>query len=190
MIDMHEIKKGDAVLIDGEPYFVHDFKRAGTGQRKPVLHVKLRHVVTGSLTERTLTEKDTLEEPDLEKTVARFSYRSGDAFVFLDQRTYDPIEVKEDLVGDAKDLLADELEVRILVLDGTPVGVELPPSVTLEVLETPEPQKGAPSSRTSSVGKPAKLAGGIEVEVPLFIRKGEKIRISTSTREYLGKEKE
>jgi elongation factor P len=190
MINMHEIKKGQAVLVDGQPYFVHDFKRAGTGQRRPVLHVKLRHVLTGSLTERTLSEKDTLEEPDLEKVTARYSYRSGDAFVFLDQKSYEPVELKAELIGDAQDLLVDELEVRVLILDGTPVGVELPPTVTLEVLETPEQQKGSAGSRTSSVGKPAKLQNGVEIEVPLFIKQGEKIRISTDTREYQGKEKE
>lgn len=188
MINMHEIKKGQAVLVDGQPYFVHDFKRAGTGQRRPVLHVKLRHVLTGSLTERTLSEKDVLEEPNLEKVTVRYSYRSGDAFVFLDQQTFEPLELKAELLGDNHELLVDDLEVRVMILDGQPVGVELPPSIVVEVLETSEPTKGAPSSRTSSVGKPAKIQNGIQIEVPLFIRQGERIRISTETREYQGKE--
>ena len=190
MINMHDIKKGAAVIVDGQPFFVVDFKRAGTGQRRPVLHVKLRHVVTGALSEKTLAEKDVLEEPNVERSVVTFSYRSGTRLVFMDQRTYEQVELPAELIGENADLLGQDVEVRLMVLDGVPVGIELPPSVTLEVVETPDPQRGAPSSRTSSVGKPAKLSNGIEVEVPLFIKKGERIRIDTATRQYQGKDNE
>jgi elongation factor P len=190
MINMHDIKRGAAVMVDGQPYFVIDFHRAGTGQRRPVLHVKLKHIVSGSLTEKTLSEKDVLEEPDVEKATVTYSYRNPHSLVFMDAKTYAEIEIAADIVGDKADLLGDEVEVRVLLLDGIPVGLEFPPSVTLEVTETAEPQKGAPASRTSSVGKPATLSNGAQVDVPMFIRKGERIRIDTETRQYLGKDKE
>ena len=190
MIGMHDLKIGAAVIVDGQPYFIVDFKRAGTGQRRPVLHVKLRHIVTGSQTEKTLAEKDMLEEANVERSVVTFSYRRGTTLVFMDQKTYAEVELSADLVGKDADLLDENVEVRVMSLDGNPIGIELPASVTLEVVETPDTQKGAPSSRSSSVGKPAKLANGTELEVPLFIKRGDRIRIDTATRQYQGKANE
>lgn len=190
MINMHDIKKNAAVLVEGQPYWVVDFKRAGTGQRRPVLHVKLRHIVTGSLTEKTLSEKDVLEEPNVERNMVTFSFKSANAYVFMDQKTFEQVELSAELVGDKAEFLGDEVEVRLLILEGIPIGLELPPSVTLEVTECSDPQKGGSSSRSSSVGKPATLSNGMQLEVPLFIKQGERIRINTETREYLGKEKE
>src|SRR3954464_2003771 len=118
MINMHDIKKGAAVMVDGEPYFVLDFRRAGTGQRRPVLHVKLRHIVSGSLTEKTMSEKDVLEEPNVERKMVTFSFRTPDAITFMDQTTYEQIELQADVVGEQADLLTEETEVRLMILDG------------------------------------------------------------------------
>jgi len=190
MINMHDIKKNAAVLVDGQPHWVVDFKRAGTGQRRPVLHVKLRHIVTGSLSEKTLSEKDVLDEPNLERTIATYSYKSANNYVFMDQKTFEQVEIPAEILGDRAEFLGEEVEVRLMHLDGVAIGVELPPAVTLEITECSDPQKGGTSSRTSSVGKSATLSNGLQIEVPLFMKKGERIRVNTETREYMGKEKE
>ncbi len=190
MINMHDIQRNAAVLVAGQPHWVVDFKRAGTGQRRPVLHVKLRHIVTGSLSEKTLSEKDVLQEPNVERTIVTYSYKNANNYVFMDQKTFEQVELPAGLLGDRAELLGEDVEVRLMYLDGVAIGVELPPAVTLEITECSDPQKGGSSSRTSSVGKPATLSTGLQIEVPLFLKKGERIRVNTETREYMGKEKE
>ena len=146
--------------------------------------------MTGSLSEKTLSEKDVLDEPNLERTMATYSYKNATHYVFMDQKTFERVELPAELLGDKAEFLGEEVEVRLMHLDGVAIGVELPPAVTLEITECSDPQKGGGSSRTSSVGKPATLSNGLQIEVPLFMKKGERIRVNTETREYMGKEKE
>jgi elongation factor P len=178
------LKKGVILRIEGQAYVVLDYWEARTGQRRPVLHAKLRDVLKGKVVERTLDDKSDADVIDSSNRVLQYLYSDQSSSHFMDVRTYDQIAVPREVIGDAHIFLIEETEYRVLFLDGLPVQVEIPPAIVLEVLDTP-PSAGTASGNTY---KAAKLKGDLEVSVPRFIKTGDKVRISTETREYLGKE--
>jgi elongation factor P len=178
------LKKGVILRVDGQPYVVLDYWEARTAQRRGTLHVKLRDVLKGKVVEKTLDDRTDADVMDSSNRLLQYLYSDPGTCHFMDLRTYDQIGVPRDVVGEAQVFLVEEGEYRILFLDEQPVQVEVPPAVVLEVEDTP-PSAGTASGNTY---KAARLKGGIEISVPRFIKAGDKVRISTETREYLGKE--
>jgi elongation factor P len=182
----HNLKKGVILRVEGQPYVVLDYWEARTAQRRGTLHVKLRDVKRGKVVERTLDDRSEADVMDSSTRVLQYLYSDPGAYHFMDVRTYDQIAIPAEVVGDSAPFLVEETEYRALFLDEQPVVVEIPPAIVLEVVETP-PSAGTASGNTY---KAAKLKGGMEVSVPRFVKSGDRIRISTETREYLGKESE
>jgi elongation factor P len=157
---------------------------ARTAQRRSTLHVKVKDIKRGKVVEHTLDDKSNVDAVESQTRVLQYLYADSAAYHFMDVRTYDQLSVPRDVVGDSARFLLEETEYRVLFLEEQPVIVEVPPTVTLEVVDTP-PTSGTASGNTY---KAAKLKGGMEVSVPRFIKVGDRIRISTETLEYLGKE--
>jgi elongation factor P len=178
------LKKGAIISLDGQPYVVLDYWEARTAQRRGTLHVKLRDVKRGKVVERTLDDRSNADVMESHVHLLKYLYADAAAYHFMDTRSYEQVELPRALLGDGAVFLVDEGEYRVLYLEEQPVVVEIPPAVTFEVMETP-PSAGTASGNTN---KTARLKGGLEVSVPRFIKAGDRVRISTETREYLGKE--
>ena len=180
-----QLKKGMVIRHDGHLYSVVDFNLAQTGKQKPTVHIKLRDIRTGRPSDRTLEQLGKIDEVDSENRQMQYLYAAGDKRVFMDSETYEQHELGADLLGDAARFLIEEESYRFHVVAGDIVAIQLPDIVTLEVADTaPVEHAGG----HSSVQKEAKLSSGTSIQVPLFIKTGDKIRVRTDSCEYHGKE--
>lgn len=179
-----ELKKGAVVIIDGAPHAVEDTYMTGTAQTRHKLHVKLRNLKTGRFVERVFTDNERVQIAEVDHRTVQYSYKQGSNYVFLDAETFEELSLTEDQLGDRRWFLLENNDYRAVFLEGRLLDIVLPPAVALEVIDTAPPIRGG----SDSTWKPAKLETGLEIMVPLFIEKGEKIRVDTETKKYLGKE--
>ena len=149
------------------------------------MHVKVRHLKSGHTSERSLDELGNLEEVPAETRNMQYLYASNDGHVFMDTESFEQYTLPREVLGDAVPFLVEEETYRFLAIDGQPVSAQLPTHVVLTIANTAPPEHGGGGS---SVLKEARLASGLVIHVPLFIRTGDKVRVKTDTREYLGKE--
>lgn len=182
MADTTDIKKGFKIVIDGAPYaFVeHQFVKPGKGQA--FVRSKLRNLLTGSVIERTWKSGEKLEKADVEENQMQYLYPEGDGRVFMDTTTYEQLTLSNEQLGDTVYYLLDGTMVDVLFFAGRPIGVTPPTFVELVVVET---EPGFKGDTSGNVTKPAKLQTGLEVQVPLFVNQGDKLRIDTRTGEYV-----
>ncbi|HZN57251.1 MAG TPA: elongation factor P, partial [Planctomycetota bacterium] len=178
----HNLRKGAIIRLEGKAYLVLEYRESRTGQRRPTLHVKIRDVLQGKVLEKSIDDGVPVDVVDSQTRVLQYLYSDPATCHFMDVRTYDQLDIPHEVVGDGAVFLLEETEYKVLFLEDQPVLVELPPTVVLDVVDTP-PSAGTASGNTS---KAARLKNGIEVQVPRFVKTGDRIRISTDTREYLG----
>jgi elongation factor P len=183
----YDIKKGNVVEHNGAVYQVRDIERSSPQGRGG--NVKYRFtmysVPGGTKFDLSCGAEDDLREVDLARRQATFSYKDGDAFVFLDDEDYTPYTLDADVVGDAAGYIVDDLAgCYVQVIDDLPVGLQLPQSVAIEVVDTPPELKGGTATKRP---KPAKLSTGIEIQVPEYIGNGEKVWVNTTTGEFGGR---
>ena len=150
-----------------------------------LVRVKMRNLLNGAVQDKTFKAEDKFREPDLEAVEASYLYTDADGSYFLDQTTFDTLQLSPAKVADALDLLLEGTVVQIQKYNGNPIGLDLPQQVELTVEYTEPAVRGDTSS--GSVTKAARLETGAEVRVPLFIKEGEKIKITTETREFAGR---
>ena len=180
-----QIRKGMVIQFEGQPYAVLDCTKAQTGKQKATVHVKLRSIKTGHTTERTADQLGNVEEVATETRQMQYIYPAGDDRVFMDNESYEQCTLGRDALGDAIDFLVEQEAYRFLCADGQPMVVQLPTIVVLEVADTaPVEHAGG----ATNVHKEATLSCGIVVQVPLFIKNGDRIRVGTEHRDYQGKE--
>lgn len=185
MVAARDFTKGIVITFEGAPYTILDYHIHKTAQRKPVLQTKLRHLHTGRIMDRTFNESDQFEQPQLQTRPHQYLYHEPAGHVFMDNSTFDQVTLPDDFVAEAKYLLREQTEYPIRFLDDKPIGLVLPPNFSDQITETPEPSK---EGRGTNVMKDAKLACGLSVKVPMFVRTGDYIRIDTQTHAYMGKE--
>lgn len=187
LIDAIDVKKRTRFEIDNTPYACLDVEvntpTARGGQT--LVRLKIRNLITNAVFERTFKAGEKFREPDLQLVSASYLYSDGDGSYFLDQESYETLTLAEELIGNARDFLIEGGIVELLKYNGNPIGLELPPFVELAVASTEPGVRGDSSS--GSVTKPATLETGLEIRVPLFIKEGEKVRVSTETREFGGR---
>ncbi len=184
------LKKGTVIRVEGQPYIVVDYWEAKTAQRRATLHVKLRDMEKGKIVERTLDDKAQVDLLESTVRIMQYLYSDRASFTFMDNQTYDQVSIPREQMGEeAERFLLPEAEYRVLFLESQPLQVELPASVSLQVVET-APPGGGTATKGGNVYKDAVLQTGLKVMVPLFIKIGDLIRVSTESREYLGKENE
>ena len=183
----HEIKKGNVVEHNNTVYQVRDIERsAAQGRSGNITFRFILYSVPGGIKfDLSLRSEDELREVELSRRPSTFSYKDGEAFVFMDDEDYTPYQLDADVIGDAAGYITDGLTgCYVQVIDDMPVAVQLPASVVLEVVETPPELKGGTATKRP---KPAKLNTGIEIMVPEYISNGEKINVSTVTGEFAGR---
>jgi elongation factor P len=187
MYTASDLRKGLKVAIDNEPYIVtvFDFSKPGKGQA--LYRTKMRNMITGFTIDRTYREGDTFEPASLEERAMQYLYQEGDHYYFMDNQTYEQIIINEDALGEAKNYLIDNLNVKVLMFREKAIGVDLPNFVNLRVIKTELWVKGDTSKADY---KPATVETGYELRIPPFVQEGELITIDTRTGEYSTRVKE
>uniref|UniRef100_UPI0025C143D9 elongation factor P n=1 Tax=Desulfonatronospira sp. TaxID=1962951 RepID=UPI0025C143D9 len=155
------------------------------GKGGAFVRTKLRNLLTGGMLDQTFRSGEKVAKPDLESREMQYLYHDGTAYVFMDMGTYEQLMIDNESMGEKGGFLKDGQTVKALIYRGNPIDIEIPVAVVLEVAETEPGMKG---DTVSGGSKPAKLETGIVVNVPLFINQGERIKVDTRTREYMGRE--
>lgn len=183
MYQTTDIRKGLKVEIDQKPYIVADFQHVNPGKGSAFVRTRLKNLETGQVLERTFKAGvDTLKIPDIEERTMEFMYEDHEGLNFMDQSTYESIHLTKDQVGDAVNYLQEGIKVEIMYFNGRPLAVELPNFVQLAVKETDPGLKG--DTATGGMKK-AILTTGLQINVPLFIKEGELLKIDTRSAEYI-----
>ena len=184
MATTNDLKNGMTLNIDGQLWTVVDFQHVKPGKGGAFVRSKLKNVLSGKVVDRTFNAGVKVDVANVDKREMQYLYREGDDFVFMDTQDYDQPHIPKDTVGGAADYLLEEQTATIAFNDGTPLYVELPASVELTVSQT---DPGVQGDRSTGGTKPAILQTGAQIQVPLFITTGEKVKVDTRTGDYLGR---
>ncbi len=182
MISAGDLRPGMKIEMDGVPFVVTDYHWVKPGKGGAFNRTKLKNMRTGSIAERTFRTEEKVEPARLEERRAQFLYRSDDEYHFMDTETYEQFFLPEAQLGDARQYLKEEMVVTILSHRGSPLNVELPTFVELEVAET---DPGVRGDTASGGSKPATLETGAVIQVPLFINVGDRLRVDTRSGTYI-----
>jgi elongation factor P len=187
LIDAINVKKRTLFELDNTPFSCLEAEvntpTARGGQT--LVRLKIRNLLTNAVFEKTFKASDKFKEPDLQTVPASYLYSDADGSHFLDQESYETLTLSEEVIGNSLDVLTSGVIVEMLKYNGNPIGVELPTFVELVVASTEPGVRGDSSS--GSVTKPATLETGLEIRVPLFIKEGEKVKVSTENRGFAGR---
>lgn len=173
-------------MYNGAPHRVLEFRHRTPGNLRAFVQAKLRNIKNGSSTEVRFSSTENIERAAVEGHEMEYLYSDGDMHHFMNTETYDQIGLDEETLGDATGYLVPGTKIKVEFFDGSPIGVELPPSVELTVVETQPELKGATASDSP---KPAKLETGVTVQVPPFIKEGDRIRVDPNKGVYLERAK-
>jgi len=179
-----DIKNGVVIKIDGQLWSVVEFQHVKPGKGGAFVRTKLKNVVTGKVVDKTYNAGTKIEIENVDRRDFSYLYNDGDSFVFMDMTDYDQINVPAATVGDAANFLLENQQVTIALNNGTPLYVDMPASVVLEITYT---EPGLQGDRSSAGTKPATVETGYEIQVPLFLETGTKVKVDTRTGEYLGR---
>jgi elongation factor P len=187
LIDAIDVKKRTLFEYDNTPFSCLEAEvntpTARGGQT--LVRLKIRNLLTNAVFEKTFKAGEKFKEPDLQLVPASYLYSDGSGSHFLDQESYDTLTLADEVMGNALDFLISGTLVELLKYNGNPIGLEVPPFVELDVASTEPGVRGDSSSGT--VTKPARLETGLEIRVPLFIKEGEKVKVSTESRGFAGR---
>ncbi len=184
MATTNDLKNGMVLNLDGQLWSVVWFQHHKPGKGGAVVRTKLKNVTSGKIVDKTFNADVKVETANVDKRDMQYLYHDGEGFVFMDNSTYDQVSIPDAVVDDAKYYLLDNQNVVVAMHEGVALYVELPASVELTI-EYTEP--GLQGDRSSSGTKPARLETGKEIQVPLFIVTGEKIKVDTRDGSYLGR---
>jgi elongation factor P len=187
LIEAINVKRKAVFEHENVPYYCMEADISSPTARggQTLVRLKMRNLLTNAVFEKTFKAGDKFKEPDLELVPATFLYADGDGFHFLDQQNFETLTLTEAMTGDATDFLIENLEIQVHKYNGNPIALQLPIFVELDVAETEPGIKGDTSS--GSVTKMAKLETGLQIRVPLFIKEGEKVKVSTENRDFAGR---
>lgn len=180
----NDLRKGMAIRYNGNPAVVLDVQHRTPGNLRAFVQVIVRYIGTGKSADVRFSSTEKVDVVETNRQQLEFSYADPQGYHFMDPDTYETITLHDDLVSDSKSYLVENLKVEVLSVEGRPVQIELPASVELKVTESAEGVKG---DSANNVQKPATLETGLVVQVPLFIKEGETIKIDTRTGNYMGR---
>jgi elongation factor P len=183
-IQATRLKKGMLVKMDQDLFRVLELQHVTPGNLRGFVRVKLRNIRNGTLSDQKLRSEDSIERATLDEHEMQYLYQDGDDYYFMDTSSYEQIHISNEALGDSVNYLKPEMTIQVEFYGTEPVGIELPQTVDLKVLETVPGIKGATASNQV---KPATLETGLVVSVPPFINTGDVIRVSTETGEYLAR---
>ncbi|MDR1009706.1 MAG: elongation factor P [Opitutaceae bacterium] len=180
----NDIRKGQVIKYNGEPHLVMETQHRTPGNLRAFVQIKMRNLRYGKALDQRFASTETIEVFQTDRRTLEFSYADRGTYAFMDPETFDQIELSAQQLGDAVNYLASGGKVDVLFVDDKPLNVEIPSSVALKIIESAEGIKG---DTASNVQKPAKLETGLTIQVPLFVREGEVVRVNTADGTYLGR---
>ncbi len=184
MATPNDIKNGSVLNIDGQLWTVVEFQHVKPGKGGAFVRTKLKNVMTGKVVDRTFNAGTKVDFETVDRRDYQYLYQDGSGYVFMDLTDYDQITVSDTVVGDAKNYMLENQSVQIAMNNGIPLYIELPTSVVLEITYT---EPGLQGDRSTGGTKPATVETGLEIQVPLFLEQGTKVKIDTRDGSYLGR---
>ncbi|MEX0649623.1 MAG: elongation factor P [Candidatus Andersenbacteria bacterium] len=182
VLTLSDIRKGKIIVLEGEPLLIVSAEFLRKQQRRPVVRSILRNLRTGQTREHSFQQSDKVPEADVEKKPYQYLFGDGTTYTFMDQATYDQVELPSDIVGEAALYLLEGQEATIVSFEGVPIDIELPIKINRKVIDAPPGVRGDTST---NVTKDITVEGGLKMKAPLFIKEGDVIRVDTRTGEYL-----
>ena len=179
-----QLRPGMIIKHNNDLHSVFSVEHRTPGNLRAFIQAKLRNLRTGAMFEHRFRSPDPIDRIVVDEIDMEFLYNDGDDYYFMNTESYEQTHLKRDTLGDAVEYLTPNLQIKVEFYDNKPVGIELPQTVELTVVET---EPGLKSATASSVTKPAKLETGLVVQVPPFINEGEKIRVDTAEGAYLSR---
>ncbi|HNC23128.1 MAG TPA: elongation factor P [Opitutaceae bacterium] len=180
----NDIRKGQVIKFNGEPHLVMETQHRTPGNLRAFVQIKMRNLRYGKALDQRFASTDTIEVLPTEKKSLEFSYADRESYAFIDPESFEQIELSAETLGDVRNYLTAGGKVDVLFVDEKPLTVELPSTVALKIIESSEGVKG---DTASNVQKPAKLETGLIIQVPLFVKEGEIVKVSTADGSYLGR---
>lgn len=181
-VETSEFKRGVKIIHNGQPFVIIDFQHVKPGKGNTFTRTKIRNLQTGAVLEVTYKSGERVEDAEIEDRVMTYLYHDGTVFHFMDTRTYDQVELQEELIGDYKNYLLPDMSCDILFWKGRAITISIPQHVVLKVAHC---EPGVRGDTATNVTKPATLETGAVVNVPLFINVGDKLKVDTTTGQYL-----
>ncbi|WAL63098.1 elongation factor P [Amycolatopsis cynarae] len=184
MATTNDLKNGLVLNLDGQLWSVVNFQHVKPGKGGAFVRTTLKHVLSGKVVDKTFNAGTKVETATVDRRTMTYLYSDGSDFVFMDGETYEQISVPGETVGDARNYLLENTEVQVAMHEGVALYVELPTSVELVIQHT---DPGLQGDRSTGGTKPATLETGAEIQVPLFVGTGEKVKVDTRDGRYLGR---
>ena len=184
MISTNEFKTNLTVTIDNDPWQVVEFQHVKPGKGAAFVRAKMRNLATGAVIERTFNAGERLPEARIERRQMQYLYQSDDQYVFMDNETYEQMELTKEQIGNGINFLMENMDCKVISYEGRVLGVELPNTVILTVVET---EPGIRGDTATGGTKQARMNTGYVVKVPLFINEGEELQIDTRTGDYIAR---
>lgn len=186
MATTNDLKNGMVLNIDGQLWSVVEFQHVKPGKGPAFVRTKLRNVESGKNVDKTFNAGTKVETATVDRRTMQYLYNDGSSFVFMDVQSYDQLEIAPEVVGDAANFLLENQEAIVATNEGRVLFIEMPASVELEITFT---EPGLAGDSATGRTKPATLETGHEIQVPLFINQGEKVKVDTRDSSYLGRVK-
>lgn len=187
MATSNDLKNGMVLTMEGQLWSVIEFQHVKPGKGPAFVRTKMRHVLSGKVVEKTFNAGAKIETATVDRRDMQYLYNDGNGYVFMDNTTYDQITIATETVGDVANYLLENQMATVALHEGSPLYVELPPSVVLEITYT---EPGLQGDRSTGGTKPATLETGYQIQVPLFIENNTKVKVDTRTGDYLGRASE
>jgi elongation factor P len=180
----NDLKNGMTLDLEGQLWNVVEFQHVKPGKGPAFVRTKLKHVLTGKVVDKTFNAGLKIETASVDRRSMQYLYKEATDFVFMDSATYEQLQVPAAIVGDAANFMLENTEVTVAMHEGNPLYVELPASVELVISYT---EPGLQGDRSTGGTKPATVETGAQINVPLFITTGEKVKVDTRSGDYLGR---
>lgn len=184
MASTNDLKNGMTLNLDGQLWNVVEFQHVKPGKGGAFVRTKLKNVLSGKVVDKTFNAGVKVDVATVDKRSMQYLYKEGSDFVFMDTETYDQLHVSAETVSDAANFMLENQEATVALNEGNPLYVELPAAVELQITYT---EPGLQGDRSTGGTKPATLETGYQIQVPLFITSGEKVKVDTRTGDYLGR---
>lgn len=177
-----QLRRGNVIIHEGEPVRVVEYQHVKPGKGPAYMQTKLKNILTGVIFEQRFRAADTVERASMQTQELQFLYHDGSHHYFMNNETFEQFPIGDDALGDSAQWLTPNMNVQVEFLEGTPIGIELPRTLELEVVET---EPGVRGDTRTSVTKPAKLENGVTITVPAFVDRGEMVRVDPAEGTYI-----
>jgi len=184
MASANDLRKGQVIKFNNEPHLVMETQHRTPGNLRAFVQAKLRNLKNGRSLDQRFNSTESMEVLSTDRKTLEFSYADRDTYAFIDPQTFEQIELTETLIGEAKNYLVSNGKVEVLFVDDKPITIDLPSAVSLKIVESADGIRG---DTASNVQKPARLETGLIIQVPLFVKEGEIVRVSTADGSYLSR---